>query len=481
MWKPDSNSKTALFRQIAIYFEQEITEGKLQPGSQLPPERKLAEILEVNRSTITSAYVELRATGLIESRQGSGYRVSETMWGVKTKQIPNWKRYAERGVFLPCAPLQFRIRQVMCQPGIVNLACGEPNEELYPNKLLAYAMSKIQVEFSLSYPEPAGLLALRMQLSHYLKENLQISVGEDEILITAGAQQALHLITQCLLNPGDAVGIEGPSYFYSLPLFQSVGLRILQIPMDKDGLILSEITQLYNRYRIKMVFTNQTLQNPTGITLSSDRRRKLLEICQKLGIPIVEDDPYHDLFFDGRKVLPIKALDNGHTVLYIGSLSKTVAPGLRIGWIIGPKNIVERLADAKQQMDFGTSTVVQYLASEYLKSEKRENHLEMVRTQLKYRRDVMLSHLKDFSHLADYIRPKGGFNIWCRLKKPVPDNDLLEACIRNGVVIRPGGVFGSELGYFRLTYANCTSNMAEQGLKRLRLALDEYSVSKVET
>ncbi len=473
MWKPDLNSKTPLFRQIAIYFEQEITEGKRQPGSGLPPERKLAQDLGVNRSTITAAYAELRATGLVESRQGSGYRVSETLWGVKTKQIPNWKRYAERGVFLPSAPLQYRIRQAMCQPGMINLASGEPNPELYPSKLLADAMSKIPIESSLSYPEPEGLFALRKQLSNYLKVNLQISVDEDEILITAGAQQALHLITQCLLNPGDVVGIEGPSYFYSLPLFQSVGLRILQIPMDKDGLIPSEILPLYNRHRIKMVFTNPTLQNPTGVTLSLDRRHELIETCQKLGIPIVEDDPYHDFFFDGGKVLPIKAFDNEHTVLYIGSLSKTVAPGLRIGWIIGPKNIVERLSDAKQQMDFGTSTIMQYLAFEYLSSGKREHHLEKVRAELKYRRDIMLRHLKGFSHLVDYMEPDGSFNIWCRLKKPVPDSDLLEACIQNGVVIRPGGVFGSEPGCFRLTYANCTSTMVDQGISRLRQALDE--------
>jgi GntR family transcriptional regulator, regulator for abcA and norABC len=473
MWKPDPNSKTPLFRQIAMYFEQEITEGERRPGSQLPTERKLAQDLGVNRSTITAAYAELRATGLIESRQGSGYRVSETMWGVKTKQIPNWKRYAERGVFLPSAPLQYRIRQVLGQPGMINLASGEPNPELYPSELLADTMSKIPVESSLSYPDPEGLLALRVQLSHYLLENLHISVNEDEILVTAGAQQALHLITQCLLSPGDAVGIEGPSYFYSLPLFQSVGLRILQIPMDKDGLIPTEITELYNRHRIKMVFTNPTLQNPTGVTLSMDRRREVIEICQKLGIPIVEDDPYHDLFFDGRKILPIKAFDNEHTVLYIGSLSKTVAPGLRIGWMIGPKNIIERLSDAKQQMDFGTSTIIQYLASEYLKSEKRDHHLEKVRAELKHRRDMMLSHLKGLSHLVDYIEPNGSFNIWCRLKKPVSDSDLLEACIQKGVVIRPGGVFGSEPGCFRLTYANCTSTMFDQGLNRLRFALDE--------
>jgi GntR family transcriptional regulator, regulator for abcA and norABC len=473
MWKPDLNSQTPLFRQIATYFEQEITEGKRQPGSQLPPERKLAQDLGVNRSTITSAYAELRATGLIESRPGSGYKVSETMWGVKTKQIPNWKRYAEGGVFLPSAPLQSRIRQVMRQPGMVNLASGEANESLYPSKLLADAMSKIPVESCLSYPEPLGLPALRTELSHYLRKNLQISASEDEILITAGAQQALHLLTQCLLNPGDTVGIEGPSYFYSLPLFQSVGLRILRIPMDKDGLIPSEITKLYHRQRIKMVFTNPTLQNPTCVTLSLDRRHELIDICQKLGIPIVEDDPYNDLFFDSRKILPIKAFDNKHTVLYIGSLSKTVAPGLRIGWIVGPKNIVERLADAKQQMDFGTSTIIQYLAAEYLKSEKREQHLKKVRAELKHRRDMMLRHLDGLSKFMDYIKPNGSFNIWCRLKTPVSDSDLLEACITQGVVIRPGGVFGAGPGYFRLTYANCTSTMIDQGLSRLQFALNE--------
>ncbi len=473
MWKPHHDSDLPLFRQIALHFEQEITEGKREPGSPLPPERKLADELDVNRSTISAAYAELRATGLIESRQGSGYKVSENMWGIQTKQTPNWKRYAERGVFLPSASLQNRIHQVINEPGIINLASGEPNAELYPNELLAEAIAKIPVQSALAYPVPMGLMALRREIAHHLKENLQVPITEAEILITAGAQQALHLITQCLLSPGDAVGLEGPSYFYSLPLFQSVGLRILRIPMDGSGLIPSEVIQLHQRFRIKMIFTNPTLQNPTGITLSPGRRRELFDLCQKLGIPIVEDDPYHGLFFNNRKILPIKALDNGHSVLYIGSLSKTVAPGLRIGWIAGPKNIVERLADAKQQMDFGTSTLMQYLAVEYLKSDKREGHLAKVRSQLKYRRDIMLNHLQEFPHLADYFRPDGSFNIWCQLKKPVSDDKLLETCIHNGVIIRPGGIFGSEPGCFRITYANCTSDMAQVGLARLRVALDE--------
>ncbi len=475
-WTPDPKSKTPLFRQIALHLEEQITKGVLSPGSLLPSERKLAKQLNVNRSTVVAAYAELRSTGLIESKQGSGTRVSTELWGISTRRLPNWRAYVEQGMFLPSLPLFNRVREATTIRGVINLASGEPDPRFFPTSTLSKLMPEVPVEAALNYPEPLGLKFLREQISRYMKRQVGIEASADEILITAGAQQALHLITQCLLSPGESVGLEGPSYFYSLPLFPSSGLRLVRLPLDDEGLIPEELYSLYQRNKVRMVFTVPTLQNPTGITMSMDRRRRVLDVCRELRIPIVEDDPYHALYPDDGRPLAIKSLDDDHRVLYIGSLSKIVAPGLRIGWIVGPHSVLARLADAKRQMDFGTSTIMQYLAAVYLSSNDWEHHLVSIRSKLDEQKHVMANYLdSSLSRILEFDIPKGGYYMWCRLRRPCNENQLIEACIRNGVVVMPGTVFGAQPGYVRMTYARSAPDKIEEGLSRLNQALTELT------
>jgi GntR family transcriptional regulator, regulator for abcA and norABC len=475
-WAPDPTSKTPLYRQIALHLEQQISKGVLPPGSLLPSERKLAKQLNVNRSTVVAAYAELRSTGLIESKQGSGTRVSTELWGISTRRLPDWRAYVEQGMFLPSLPLFNRVREAMAVPGVINLASGEPDPGFFPTLSLSELMAEVPVKAALNYPEPLGLRFLREQISRYMKRLVGIEASADEILITAGAQQGLHLITQCLLSPGDSVALEGPSYFYSLPLFPSAGLRMVRLPLDDEGLNPEAIHSLYQRHKVRMVFSIPTLQNPTGVTLSMDRRRRVLDICRELRIPIVEDDPYHALYPDNGRPLAIKSLDDAHQVLYVGSLSKIVAPGLRIGWIVGPHSVLARLADAKRQMDFGTSTIVQYLAALYLSSNDWEQHLDSIRSKLDQQKHVMARYINaSLPELLEFHVPQGGYYMWCRLHRPCDETHFIEACIRNGVVVMPGTFFGAQPGYLRMTYAKSAAATIEEGLRRLNRALTELT------
>lgn len=474
-WKPDKAIAEPIYKQIARYFEEQIMCGDLAPGSPLPTERELARLLQVNRSTVTAAYEELRSTGLITSAQGSGTWVNHHHWGVAPRNIPNWQRYTNGGTFLPALPLVKRIREAAFDRSIINFAKAELAPNLMPATILEQLLRDDTPLLSLNYLHPKGDPDLREAIAAHLQKHFAISVTPEEIMVTSGAQQALHIITQCLLNPGDAIAIEGPSYTYSLPLFVSAGLRLHRLPVDQDGLRPDDILTLYKKHKIRMVFTNPTFHNPTGSTLSLTRRKEMLRICEELRIPIIEDDAFGAITLENSDVppLPLKALDKNGLVIYIGSLSKTVSPGLRIGWIAGPKTVIERLSDAKQQMDYGTSSIAQRLLFSYLANGHWEEQTVHIRVHLTQRRDTMLRALS--SHMQDkatWNEPKGSYHIWCQLNHPIPDEHLLTNGIQEGVLFTPGSVFGAESGSIRLTYSWEDEQLIEEGIRRLRKTIE---------
>ncbi|GGA36948.1 PLP-dependent aminotransferase family protein [Paenibacillus physcomitrellae] len=473
MWRPDRQSKQTLYEQIADHLEQRISYGEFPPGSLLPSERKLAEQFGVNRSTIIMAFGELRAMGIIESRSGSGTRVSRTKWGATPKHTPNWNRYVEGGSFLPNLPFMRKIREALNQqPSLIDFASGELSADLAPIEEITALMNGHQYTSYLGYDHPQGYVPLRQALVPYLSKYRSIETGESSILITSGSQQSLYLITQCLLSPGDAVAIEDPSYCYSLPMFQSAGLRLFRLPVDRCGVNPEEIRLLHKKHRIKMVFLNPNFQNPTGTVTSAERRKQLLDVASELGLPIVEDDPFSLTAYNGEAPLPLKAADVNGSVLHIGSFSKIAASGLRVGWMVAPHAIVERLADARQQMDFGLSVIPQQVAAQFLKSPQFEPHLNRLRMQLIFKRDLLIEALqKELGDLVLYTVPEGGLHLWCKLVPDVPEAKLLDEAIRNGVVFVPGSVYGSDAGYVRFTFARAKADEIRRGIAGFAKAL----------
>jgi GntR family transcriptional regulator of abcA and norABC len=473
MWKLDRSSTKALYEQIADHLEQRIAYGEFPPGSLLPSERKLAEQLQVNRSTIISAFAELRALGIIESQIGSGTRVSTSKWGATPKHTPNWSRFAEGGSFLPNLPFMRRIREALAQqPSLIDFASGELSADLAPTAEIAALMSKHDYTAYLGYDNPQGSMRLRQSLVDYLHRYRGIKATESSILITSGSQQSLYLITQCLLSPGDAVAIEDPSYCYSLPLFQSAGLRLFRLPVDKEGVQPEDIRELYKKHRIKMVFLNPNYQNPTGTVLSTERRKQVLDLASELGLPIVEDDPFSLTSYGGEPPQPLKAIDTMGSVIYIGSFSKIAASGLRIGWMVAPSSIVDRLADARQQMDFGLSIIPQLVAGQFLQSSYFAPQLDRLRAQLQFKRDLLIESLqKELPDLIDFHMPDGGLHLWCKLKPDIPEGKLLEESIKAGTVFVPGSVYGSNKGYVRFTFARPRPEDIGPGIARFASAL----------
>lgn len=244
-WKVDRLSVKPIYKQIADFIEQGISTGKFSAESMLPSERILANELGVNRSTVVAAYDELESHGIIERKRGSGTRISTDIWGVSHKRIPNWRHYVEDGSFLPNLPFVQHIQSEIRKNNVINLSSGELSPNLWPSEQFRSILTNHPFLESLGYDHPKGNESLRETISAHVSTYRHIDIPSSSILITSGAQQALHLIVQCLLKPGDAIAIENPSYFYSLPLFQSAGLKIYYLQVDQHGVNPDDIVKLY--------------------------------------------------------------------------------------------------------------------------------------------------------------------------------------------------------------------------------------------
>ncbi|MEH7097988.1 PLP-dependent aminotransferase family protein [Neobacillus vireti] len=469
-WKPNKSSPIPLHKQITDFMKEKISNGEWTIGYKLPPQRTLAKILEVNRSTIVTAYDELIAEGLIEGKSGSGTRVVNNTWNLlATAPPPDWNSYVTRGSHKPNLPTIQEINQAEFTPNIIRLGTGE----LSPNLLPHLSMKKIfhhlsNRDISYGYEEPKGLLPLREQIATYLK-TIGISASPSSILIVSGALQALQLISVGLLHRGSTVLTEKPSYLHSLNVFQSAGMRLMGIPMDTEGIQSKLISTYKKQQNAALLYTIPTFHNPTGTLMTLERRKQLLKTCQQEQLPLIEDDVYRELWLEENPPKPMKAFDKHGLVLYLGSLSKSLSPGLRIGWIVGPEPVVEHLADIKMQTDYASSSLSQWAAAEWFSSGLYHEHLHEIRKQLKIRRDFTLDILNMyFSDLAVWEKPAGGFYIWLRLLPSLSMRKLFEMALAEGILLNPGNVYDHQAEqYLRISYSFAPLPRIEDGLKRL--------------
>jgi GntR family transcriptional regulator of abcA and norABC len=469
-WKPNRADPVPLYKQIANFIRQKISHGEWPLGSKIPTERMLAREFGVNRSTVVTAFAELTAEGLIEGSSGSGTRVVNNTWTVMAaRSAPDWDAYTRAGAYRPSLPTVQDINQTENSPTIIRLGTAGPPPELFPTDMLQSILPKLPTMMkSLDYEDPKGLLYLRQQISEYAKKR-GIEASPSSILIVSGALQALQLISMGLLKRGSVVLAEKPSYVQSLSVFQSAGMKMAGLPLDKDGLVTDAIPQQKREQKATILYTIPCFHNPTGILMSEERRKQLLTICEQEQLPIVEDDVYRDVWLDHKPPAPLKAMDKNGLVLYLGSMSKTLGPGLRIGWLIGPDPVVNRLADLKMQLDYGSSSLSQWTVAECLKSGLYEQHLQKTRETLQKRREAALHALeRHMTGMASWSCPSGGFFIWLRLHRPVSMRALFEKALQQEVLLYPGNIYDrSDHHHIRLSYGNASPAELEEGISRL--------------
>lgn len=477
-WQPSRQSAAPLHVQITQYIRDKIIGGEWPVGTRIPSQRKLAEAFNVNRSTVISALDELTAAGMLKGCKGGGTRVINHTWGALASTAPtNWDAYVKSGIHRPNLPAVQEINRAEFIPGIIRLGTGELSPDLLPHRETSALLRRVADRTPpLGYGEPMGEPLLRELLAARLQQ-LGIAVSPASVLIVSGALQALQLIAVGLLERGSTVLAERPSYLYSVPVFQSAGMKLRGVPMDRNGIRADLVGAYAKQFGASLLYTIPTFHNPTGTVMSEERRRRLMEATEASGLPVIEDDVYRDLWLDAPPPRPLKALDTTGNTLYLGSMSKTISPGLRIGWIAGPQPVLERLADIKMQSDYGSSALSQQVAAEWLGSGMYEQHVEQVRHRLRERRAAMLGCLdRYFTGIASWDVPLGGFYIWLKLHSQLSARTLFDQALRQNILINPGHLYDRDANqYIRLSYAFASLEEMEHSLARLAAIIESIS------
>lgn len=465
-WKPNRQSHLTVQEQIVDWIKSQIERGEWTVGTKIPTQRQLAAQFNVNRSTVQLALDEVKADGLLESKMGSGVFVANNSWNVLLNRAqPNWQQHIESSIHKPNYHTIQLINEYEQMDHIIRLGTGELSPELLPTKQIEQSLQRISLEAkAIGYSSPQGSEKLRRILCTYLQKR-GIQTAPENILIVSGALQALQLIAMGLLEEGSIVFQEQPSYLNSVHPFQSAGMRM--IPVLRDAHLPDTLRALKGK-RQSLFYCVPTLHNPTGNNWSMEEKKSLYNTCKELQIPIIEDDVYHELLFDSSSPA-IKSFDTSGQVLYIGSVSKTLSPGLRIGWVVAPSPVIRRLADIKMQTDYGSSAFSQEIVAHWISSGLYEKHLIKLREQLK-RRAVFVEKLveQQFQKIATWKKSEGGFYIWLRFHEPIVNKALFLHLLNQNVLINPGYIYESgDLHHIRLSYAYASLEELKKGLNIL--------------
>ncbi|MBC8248334.1 MAG: PLP-dependent aminotransferase family protein [Anaerolineales bacterium] len=362
------------------------------------------------------------------------------------------------------------------QPDIISFAGGMPASELFLvrefEEACRYVLTHDGVR-ALQYGTTEGYPPLRQYLVEKMQE-YDVPAEQENILIINGSQQALDLIGKMFINPGDVILTEGPTYLGAIQSFRAYQARFVTVPLDEDGIQTDKLEEVLKHTPVKFIYVLPNFHNPAGVTMTLERRLKLVELAAKYGVFIVEDDPYGELRFEGQDIAPLVVLHK-ENVLYLSTFSKTLAPGIRLGWIVAPSKIIAKLVQAKQGSDLHTSTFIQMVANDICQRGILRHHVKEIRKVYKERRDAMLDAMeRHFPPGVTWTRPEGGLFLWVQLPEHVDASEFLNVALQEKVAFVPGRVFypdGDGQNAMRLTFATAGPEKIEEGIERLGRAL----------
>lgn len=482
-----------VYQQIRNQIREQILSGVLGEGFALPPERRLAEQLGINRTTVFRAYQELKSDGLISAHVGRGTLVlakSIQEQGPASRAVYPvlWNQYMNPQPSTQAQDIIKEILTVASKPGVLSLAAGMPDPALVPAQLFSEILCGISPQTlsdCFSHSSVEGDPLLRQQLVDLMEER-DIRIPVREVMVLSGSQQGLDYAARTFVSPGDVVVVEEPTYLGALNIFRAAGARVISVPIDGEGMRTDVLENVLSRYNPRLIYTLPTFQNPSGTVMSLERRLALLELSYRYMVPILEDDPYGELRYDGLPIPPLKALDRHGYVIYLSTFSKVLFMGARLGWVVAPGPVIDRFAQLKQLTDLHASSVSQLLMKRYLESGDYPHHRERVRLAYKARRDTMDQVLR--SAAASGLRwqvPLGGFYIWCALPADISGENLLVHAMQRGVAYVPGAAFsstGDTDNYVRLTFARLSEEEIARGTERFVAAVRgcmEKSISQI--
>ena len=466
----DPASEIPLYRQLASYIQDLVQTGRLSAGNRLPPTRDLATQLGLNRTTVSAAYELLESEGLINGQVGRGSFIashpsSTTVHNSAQPAGLDWVRFFESSPPPPPRPPSFT------DSGVISFAASRPAEELFPLDDFRSSAGTV-----LSSPDLSSILQLGSPGGHeplrrYLLDNAKaegVARPGDDILITNGCQQALDLLCRVLIRPGDTVAVEDPVYPGVRNVFQAAGANLAGV----DPARLASF--LLNR-NVRAVILTPTFQNPTGETLSGKNREAVTEATRRAGAVLIENDIYSQLRYAGEPLPALKQLDPAGNTVTIRSFSKIAFPGLRVGWMIGPRPLISRLMDARQLADLHGDQFSQAVLLEFARSGRLDRHLAHMLETGRERLAALLAALEKYMPQGvTYTTPEGGMNLWLKLPGAIDTYDLLQYAHREGVAYIPGRHFTvsrPQNNALRLSFAGLKPEAITRGVERLARAI----------
>ncbi len=475
----DRDGAVSITRQLIDRFVTAIEAGELAPEEKLPPTRALAAAAGVNHLTAARVYRKLAEEGYVTATVGRGTFVRALAPAAADEQGDDWQSYVlpdrEASYQEEILSDAFRLAR---QKGMISLATGFPSPRFHPTKELAEHAAQAFAEEGrdvIAYTNPEGLLALRERLAESGVRR-GFADGPDEIIVTSGGQQAIDVAVRAIVEPGDVVVVESPTFVGTLAALRSTGARVIGVPVDEGGLDVAALEQVLARHEVKLCALQPACQNPTGADLAPERRARLTALASERNFFILEDGVYADLRYEGERLPALRREAPGH-VVHVNSLSKVLGGGLRLGWIAARGPVLARMTTVKQGADFHTSTLIQHIAARYLATDAYASNIEASLPYYCERRDVLLTALE--KHLAGEVRatvPRGGHHVWATLTRSVEERLLYSEAVRNGVSFTPGGAVTVERPHrtsFRLSFSLVEPEELEEGVRRLARALRE--------
>lgn len=368
------------------------------------------------------------------------------------------------------------------QPEIISFAGGFPAPELFPKDKLAEVTSKVlteQGEIALQYTTTEGYAPLRKIIVEERMAPAGVKCDISNIMLTNGSQQGLEFSAKLFINEGDIIICESPSYLGAINAFKAYNPKFVEIPMDKDGMIIEDLEKaLKGHSNVKMIYTIPDFQNPSGITMSLERRKRIAELAAEYEIPVIEDSPYGELRFDGERLPSIKAFDEAGYVVTLGTFSKTFCPGLRLGWIVASPEILKKYVLIKQGADLQCNTLCQISSAKFMEQYKLDDHIAKIIEVYRVRRDLMIDSMKKyFPKDVKFTFPEGGLFTWVELREDLDSSKIMEDALKEKVAYVPGISFfpnGGKKNFFRLNYSNMTNEKIIEGIKRLGKVLYKH-------
>lgn len=361
-------------------------------------------------------------------------------------------------------------------PEVVSLSAGNPAPDAFPAEAVAEISERLLKEnpvLALQYGLTEGYVPLRETLKKYMVEKYSVNMEGNDLIITSGAQQVMDLVTKSLVNEGDVVITEAPSFIGSLNTFRSYNAKLVGVPMDDDGMNMDELENaLKENKNVRFIYTIPNFQNPSGITMSLEKRKKMYELAKKYGVLILEDNPYGELRYKGENLPNIKSFDDSGLVIYAGSFSKVISPGMRVGWCMAPAEIIQKMVVCKQGEDVHTNMWSQVVCNEFMTKYDFEAHLEMLRNLYREKLEYTMSLLKEnLSDKITYGDVEGGLFIWCTLPEDVDMNAFCVELVKNKVCVVPGNAFltdEKEISHnFRINFSTPSNEQLKKGIEIL--------------